>query len=136
MKEQPHTSTSGLVTFVLYQLPAMYSAQVIDWLYSAAYVWILLYIVFHILAILNRILRPDLEGTFSKGWLLASSITGILLTIFGLYFAFARTHVEYGLRAMVILIGAFVIAGLSFLQPNRNKMKAPGEAVAIQRELS
>jgi amino acid transporter len=48
-----------LLTFVIYQISALLSSQVIDWIYSVAYAWIILYSVFHLLAICNRILRPE-----------------------------------------------------------------------------
>lgn len=103
-----------LFTFVLYLIPALYSAAVIDWLFSAAYVWIILYVVFHVLALAKRRRHPGAGTAFRGRWFTAAAMAGGVLTILALYYAFAGTHAAYGLRALIVLLGALGAAGLSF----------------------
>ena len=110
-----------LTTFVLFQIPALFSNSVIDWIYSAAYAWILLYLVFHILAIANRILCPTAEKAFQGNWLTGAAVAGIVLTVLGLYFAFEGAHLLYGGRAAVILLGALGITLLSATRLRRRQ---------------
>lgn len=98
-----------LVTLAVYLGPALYSSVVIDWLYSAAYVWIVLYLVFHGLALLHRRQQPHARRTFGR-WFAAVPLIGIALTLVGLYFAFAGAHLDYGLRALVVLAAAGLLA--------------------------
>jgi len=106
-----------LFTFVLYLIPALQSSQVIDWLYSAAYAWIILYGVFHLLAILNRTLNPGAQKAFKGRWFISAAVAGLALTGVGLYFAFAGSHAQYGVRALIVLLAALAAAGVSFLLP-------------------
>lgn len=110
-----------LVTFALHQLPALYSSKVIDWLYSAAYAWIILYLVFHTLAIFNRALHPQIEGAFPKRWLIIASSLGAVLTAFGLFFAFAGSHAQFGLRALAIFAASLALTCLSYLRRGASK---------------
>ncbi len=106
-----------LFTFVLYQIPALQSSQVIDWLYSAAYAWIILYGAFHLLAIFNRILRPEKSKAFNGWWFIPAAALGVVSTGISLYYAFAGSHLQYGLRALVVLLVALAAAGVSFRTP-------------------
>lgn len=124
-------------TFVLYLIPALQSSKVIDWLYSAAYAWILLYGVFHLLAIINRIWRPRTAGVFDKRWLIPVAVIGILTTGVGLYYAFAGAHTKFGLRALIVLAAALIAAGVSFVTPSHITWKIPKivkQAVPVSNE--
>jgi hypothetical protein len=79
---------------------ALLSSQVIDWIYSAAYAWIILYGVFHVLAICNRILRPEKARAFKGWWFLPAAALGAVTTGIGLYYAFAGSHFHYGPRVL------------------------------------
>ncbi len=103
-----------VVTFVLYMIPALYNSQVIDWIFSAAYVWILLYIVFHTLVIFQRKLYPMAPKAFAGNWVTAMAVAGILITTIGLYYAFAGTHAYYGSRALILLGTTLLVSGLSY----------------------
>lgn len=103
-----------LLTLGLYLIPSLYSSEVVDWLYSAAYVWILLYVVFHILALLNRILHPKATGAFPRRLTLVVAATGIVLTLLALHYAFLGAHGTYGSRALVVLAGALAATVISF----------------------
>ena len=108
-----------LLTAVIFILPALWSAEVINWLYSAAYVWIIIYIVFHLLGIAKERLQPETEGVFSSGQYIPIAIAGIVLTIVGLYYAFLGVHGEFGGRALYIIVGAGILAGLSYMLQER-----------------
>ncbi len=118
-----------LLTFGLYLIPALYSSVVIDWLFSAAYAWILLYVVFHVLALANRRLRPDTERAFRGRWFGALAGAGIVLTLVALYYAFAGTHLAYGGRALVVLLVALVATCISFRWSRRAAHEAAAAAV-------
>jgi amino acid transporter len=106
-------ATAVLFTCVLSLVPAFYSAAVIDWVFSAAYIWIILYACFHILALVNRIRHPTAPRAFQGSWFPWASITGFAATLFGLYFAFAGAHTFYGGRALLVLGTALLIAAVS-----------------------
>lgn len=103
-----------VLTFFLYLIPAMYSSAVIDWLYSAAYLWVLLYVVFHVLAIVNRYRRPETDKAFQGTWFVAAAALGIVVTLVALYFAFAGAHWMYGSRALIVTAGALLVTVVSF----------------------
>ena len=121
-----------LVTFALYQIPALFSAGVIDWIYSAAYAWIVLYVVFHLLAIANRSLCPEADKAFRGRWFVAAAVAGIALTLVGLYFAFEGSHLKFGSRALVILSGAL---GLTVLSATRSRLRQLPEKEALASPL-
>ena len=123
-----------LVTFGLFQIPAIYNASVIDWIYSAAYAWILLYIVFHLLAIANRRRCPHAEKAFRGHWFTSTAYVGIGLTALCLYFAFKGNHVEFGSRAFLIFLAAFSVTALSMLQ-SRSEARV-GSPIAVPTSIS
>ena len=106
-----------LLTFVAFLLPALYSSEVIDWVYSAAYLWIILYAVFHLLALINRIKHPNSVKAFSGKWFNAVAVSGIVITLIGLHYAFEGVHEYYGLRALIVLLIAFGVTAVSFMMP-------------------
>lgn len=117
-KLHPKYSTpmmATLFTFVLYCVLALSSGEVVVWIYSAAYLWAVLYVVFHVLALLNRRLKPEREQTFSGWWFQPMAVVGIVLTTFSIYYAFAGTHGEFGGRALLVMLVALVAAVFSFV---------------------
>jgi amino acid transporter len=113
-----------VLTFVIFLLPALYSSHVIDWVYSGAYLWILLYVVFHLFALINRIVHPDSEKAFSGKWFNAVAIIGIIVTLVGLHYAFEGAHAYYGLRAGIVLLLALSVTAISFMMPKYVSNKA------------
>lgn len=122
-----------LLTFFLYLLPALYSSAVIEWLYSAAYLWILLYVVFHVLAILNRYRRPESEIAFRGAWFTVAAFIGIVATLVALYFAFAGAHWQYGSRALVVTGAALLTTIISFWLAGKSKK---GYSYSVQETLN
>jgi amino acid transporter len=92
-----------LIIFVLYIVPAIYSSQVIIWLYSATYAWIILYIMFHALSLINM-----KNNLFSLKALVP--VIGILLTLVSLYYAFKGEHLIFGSRALLVFLAALIAA--------------------------
>ncbi len=115
-------------TFLLYIIPGFYSSAVIDWVYSAAYAWIILYIIFHILAFVNRKINFSVNKAFRKAWFVPMTLVGIAATVIGLYYAFAGAHLEFGLRALVVLLGALIVTSISFILPS-DRQKAPPQSI-------
>ena len=109
--------TATILTFVAFVLPALYSTEVIDWVYSAAYLWILLYVVFHLFALINRIRHPNSQKAFSGKWFNAAAVMGMVITLIGLHYAFEGVHEYYGLRAGIVLLMALRISIVSFMLP-------------------
>jgi len=110
-----------LITMAVYILPALYSGEVIKWIFSAAYVWMMLYVVFHILLFVNR--KKEQENRilpFVKK-LNILPITGVCVTIAGIYIAFYGAHLEFGTRALIVLALSFVISILSYGFVKRKK---------------
>ena len=99
-----------LFTFVLYSVLALSSGEVVVWVYSAAYLWSIVYVVFHVLALLNRRLNPKTSQTFSGWWFQPMTIVGIILTTLSIYYAFAGSHLEFGGRALLVMFVALMAA--------------------------
>ena len=104
-----------LLTFILYTIPVLRSEEVIKWVYSAAYVWAIIYVVFHVLALLNRRLKPETSQAFSGSWFQPMAVAGIVLTTLSIYYAFAGSHVEFGGRALLVILVALGSAVVSFI---------------------
>ena len=124
----PRTGTpivATLATFALYQIAALTSGDVLEWIYSAAYAWILLYLAFHALAFLNA--RRDPSPTSLRR--VAVPVLGFALTAAALYFSFAGAHAQFGLRALAILGGALLLTGAGSLKTIRKA--APVKSPAL-----
>ena len=104
-----------LFTFVLYSVLVLRSGEVVVWVYSAAYLWSILYIVFHVLALLNRRLKPKTSQAFPRSWFQPMTIVGIILTTLSIYYAFAGSHVEFGGRALLVMLVALGAAIFSLI---------------------
>ena len=104
-----------LFTAILFIIPAWVNGVVIDWVYSAAYVWIIIYMVFHLLALSNRWLHPTAARAFSGRWFPLMAVTGVLATLTGLYYAFAGSHLAYGGRALIVISVSLILTAASFL---------------------
>lgn len=100
------------LTAVLYGGSAIYFNDVVDLIFSAAYVWVILYILWHALVIVSRFTNPNVERPFRLPlWV---PVVGVVGTVVALYYAFAGAHGTYGTRALLIFIGAAVAAVLSY----------------------
>jgi len=106
-----------LFSLALYLVPALWSNEVMGWVYSAAYAWILLYVVYHVLAIVNRFRHPTADRAFTGRWFIPAAAAGILVTLAGLWFAFAGEHAVHGLRALIVLGSALAVSAISFALP-------------------
>ncbi|MBD3257684.1 amino acid permease [candidate division GN15 bacterium] len=106
-----------ILTVLLYTVPALVSSVVIEWVFSAAYLWIILYGVFHLLAFFSR--RQTSEtGLFRGRWFGWWTIGGVAVTAATLYFAFYGAHAEFGPRALVLLGVAAVVTAVSYALRN------------------
>ncbi len=114
----PVVATLG--TFVLYMIPVLYHSQMIGWIFSAAYLWILVYIVFHGLVLAQRIVHPRTAGWLAGWHLPAVAIGGIVTTLGGLYYAFAGSHAYYGGRAALVLGVVGFISTVSYRMSRSN----------------
>ena len=117
-KLHPKYSTpvmATLFTFVFYSVLALSSGEVVKWIYSAAYLWAILYVVFHVLALLNRRLKPKACEAFTGRWFQPMAAAGVILTTLTIYYAFAGTHLEFGGRALLVMLVALVAAIFSLV---------------------
>ena len=117
-KLHPKYSTpvmATLFTFVFYSVLALSSGEVVVWIFSAAYLWAILYVVFHVLALSNRRLKPEASQAFSGWWFQPMAAAGVILTTLTIYYAFAGTHLEFGGRALLVMLVALVAAIFSLV---------------------
>lgn len=110
-----------IFSLVVYTIPSLLGESVIDWIFTAAYVWSILYVVFHLLAILNRQMHPKAEKAFEGSWFVPVAVIGILGTLFGMYYAFLGAHGFFGYRAAILFGVAFVAAVISYILPGGKK---------------
>jgi hypothetical protein len=76
-------------------------------------------VVFHLLAMLNRVLHRDVDRAFRGIWFVPMTVVGAATAAVCLYFAFAGAHAEYGLRALVVILTALAASVVSFVLPAR-----------------
>lgn len=112
---------------VLLSVSAVMRAQVVDWIFTAGYVWVLLFGAYHILLIVIRRNHPATPEVFqAPGWV---PWVGLVSVVFTLYYAFAELgHAKYGGRA-VLLIGVVALLTTLFLATsprNRPARTTPG----------
>lgn len=101
-----------LVTAVLYGGTALWQGGVIEQIFTAAYVWILLYVVYHVLVIVGRFVNPDQDRPFKLP--LAAPIVGVVFTLYVWFEGFAGSHGFFGKRALWIVAGAAAVAVASW----------------------
>jgi len=108
-----HTPVNATVfTGLVYIVPGIFNTAVIDLLFTGAYVWILLYVAFHLLSISNRALHPNREFGMGKGYTVFAVI-GAFATAIGLYYAFYGVHADYGVKAIMMIAAAAAIGLVS-----------------------
>lgn len=91
---------------------ALFSADVTDWIFAGAYVWLLIYLAYHLLLMANRMMgsarhADHLMGPFG----LPVAIVGFALTIVGLYYAFLGSHTFF-LQKSAWVIGVALLASV------------------------
>jgi amino acid transporter len=106
---------------------SLFSSDVVDWIFSGAYVWILMYVAFHILDFADRVLRPHLTDRLFPRWFTVFPVIGVLVSIVALHYAFAGVHDEYYWRALIVLGVAAVATLIAFFMPGR-----PEEEVVVE----
>lgn len=99
------------VTAALHLTVALLASSVLDLIFAAAYVWASLYVAYHVLVLLSRRNDPDVARPYRTST--AVPLAGIVLTVVGIYYAFAGAHALFGGLAALIFAGALVVALLS-----------------------
>ena len=109
------TPVNAIILFVVAStIPALYSADVTMWIFSGAYVWILVYIAYNAMALIHRLKNPDADHVFGS-WFPIAALGGIVITIVALYYSFLGAHGEFGGRAIKVLIWALVATGVAYV---------------------
>lgn len=124
-----------LLTTLLYSIPALLSTQVIEWMYSAAYVWMIIYVIFHLLAFARRLRQERAAGAFSGKWFDTVTLLSAAATVGVIYLAFLGSHATYGLRALLAFGVAATVASLAHLRregASLRKVGAIGRALATR----
>jgi len=118
-----------VVTAVAFAVPALVSAEVVDWVYSAAYAWAGMYVGFHVLVLLRRWRDPEATTVFGRGTVVVAAL-GVVATVGTIAVAFAGAHGAFGLRALVVLGAGLLVAGLNewLGSPDRMPATLKGEA--------
>ncbi len=101
-------------TAVVYTATAIAYGAVIEQIFTAAYVWILLYAIYHVLVMVSRYVNPDVDRPFKLP--LAVPALGFLLTIYVWWEAFRPDggHSFFGGRAIWIVFIAAAAAIISY----------------------
>jgi amino acid transporter len=126
-KVNPNTGTpvNAIVLFTIGStIPALYSSDVTMWIFSGAYLWVLLYIAYNGLALFHRLSARGADPVYGS-WFPLVALAGIGLSIMGLYYAFLGAHDEFGGRSIKVLIIAAIATGLAaVLNKNPNNPEA------------
>ncbi|MDH4116415.1 MAG: APC family permease [Acidimicrobiia bacterium] len=108
-----------IVTAVFYTSVALYYTSaaedaVITQIFTAAYVWILIYAIYHVLVLVSRFTNPDVDRPFKLP--LAVPAVGLVMTLYVWYKAFEGAHGDFGSSAVKwILIPSVVITIVSYV---------------------
>ncbi|MGF1595674.1 MAG: APC family permease [Acidimicrobiales bacterium] len=98
-------------------LAALFSSDVVDWIFAGAYVWLLIYAAYHILLMANRALRTGGERRLlgRAGW--GVGVVGLAVTILALYYAFLGAHEFFAKKAAWVIGFALLASIVAFLLP-------------------
>jgi amino acid transporter len=108
------------VTAVLYVWVAISYGAVVEQIFTAAYVWILLYAIYHVLVVASRYVNPSVDRPFKLP--LIVPVLGFLFTIYLWWAAFKDPidesgltgHGFFGPRGLWIIGGSLVAAIVSY----------------------
>ncbi len=105
-----------IVTAVVYTWVAIAYGGVIEQIFTAAYTWILLYAVYHVLVIVSRFTNSSVDRPFKLP--LVVPALGLAMTLYVWWNAFLPVsdgHAFFGRRALWMVGGSFVGAVLCWL---------------------
>lgn len=110
-----------LVTAVVYVFIAISFGAVVEQIFTAAYVWILLYAIYHLLVVASRYVNPDVHRPFKLP--LVVPIVGFAFTMYLWWAAFKDPidesgltgHGFFGPRGLWIIGGSLVAAIISYV---------------------
>lgn len=116
-----------IVTAVLYVVVAISFGGVVEQIFTAAYVWILLYAIYHVLVVASRFVNPDVERPFRLP--LIVPIFGFAFTMYLWWAAFSdpldpddpaagSLHRFFGPRGLWLIGGSLVAAIVSYALRN------------------
>jgi amino acid transporter len=106
------------VTAAIYTFTAIRFGSVAELIFTAAYVWILLYVVYNVLVVISRYVNPDVERPFKLPILVP--IVGAGVTAYTMWAAFkdpiddagTTGHQFFGGRAIWMIVAALVTAAI------------------------
>ena len=116
--------TAIIVTGVLYVIVGATAGTVVELIFTGAYLWLLLYVVYHLLVIVSRVSDPDVDRPYKLPLIIP--IVGALITLYGISVAFGGAHVGEGgflidtaanLRlgpVLWVFVGSLVAAPISY----------------------
>jgi amino acid transporter len=131
LHQKYQTPVNALVlSFIVFFIIALQGDGVIDLIFSSAYLWIILYMVFHLFSFINRMMHPLSIRVFVFRWYIILPTIGFISTAISLYIAFMEAHAYYGLRALMVLGFALAATVSSYLMktvtwPLRRPIKRP-----------
>ena len=114
-----------LVVLGVNLVPALFSASVVDWVYAAAYAWLILYMAFHVLVIVRHTLTTAPDRPAPLPMSRPAAVLGLIATAAGLAWSFQGTHATYGTRALIVLGAAALAAALSAKRTTRRSTPPP-----------
>ena len=79
-----------IITAILYVIVGATAGTVVELIFTGAYLWLLLYVAFHIVVIVGRVMDPDVDRPYKLP--LIVPIIGALITLYGISVAFGGAH--------------------------------------------
>jgi amino acid transporter len=106
--------TATFYTAVALYYTAAEADAVVSQIFTAAYVWILIYAIYHLLVLISRFTNPNVDRPFKLPLLVP--LFGLAMTLFVWWKAFEVDHGFFGPRALqFILLPSLIVAVLSVL---------------------
>ncbi|MGI8627215.1 MAG: hypothetical protein ACR2J5_11700, partial [Geodermatophilaceae bacterium] len=114
------TPVLAIITFAIVSTTAaLFSAKVVDWIFAGAYVWLLLYVVYHMLLIANRFMGSAKNAAHLLGPSgIPLAIAGFVLTIVALYYAFLGSHAFFIQKSAWVLGVALLASIVAIVLPH------------------
>ena len=120
--------TAIIVTAVVYVIVGATAGTVVELIFAGAYLWLILYVVYHLLVIISRIADPQADRPFKLPMIVP--IIGAVATIYGISIAFQGAHGVFLPYVLWTLGGSLVAAVISYALRGASGMES-----RLEREL-
>ncbi len=106
------TPVLATVTFAaMATAAALFSADVLDWVFAGAYVWLLIYAAYHLLLLANRVTRRSDDPLLLGRAGMTVGLVGFVFSVGAIYYAFLGAHSVFLPKALWV-IGVALVASV------------------------